>query len=215
MRDIAIYGAGGFGREIACLIRRINDAAQQPQWNFIGFFDDGVPPTTDYPYGPVLGGMDKANSWDSPLDIAIAIGTPRVIETIVSKITNPNISFPNVISPDLILLDKDTCTMGRGNIICTGCLISYNTRIGDFNQFNGFITIGHDASIGNYNSFMPGVRVSGEVTIGNKNFWGFNSGILQQKTVGDNVTVGVGSIIFRKPKDGCTYMGVPASMVKY
>lgn len=25
MKDIAIYGAGGFGREVACLIKRIND----------------------------------------------------------------------------------------------------------------------------------------------------------------------------------------------
>ena len=39
MKDIAIFGAGGFGREVACLIKRINK--QQPNtWNFIGFFDD-------------------------------------------------------------------------------------------------------------------------------------------------------------------------------
>ena len=39
MKDIAIYGAGGFGREVACLLRRINE--QAPQWNLRGFFDDG------------------------------------------------------------------------------------------------------------------------------------------------------------------------------
>ena len=39
MRDIAIYGAGGFGREIACLIKEINGV--EPTWNLIGFFDDG------------------------------------------------------------------------------------------------------------------------------------------------------------------------------
>lgn len=38
MKDIAIFGAGGFGREVACLIKRINKI--KPQWNFIGFFDD-------------------------------------------------------------------------------------------------------------------------------------------------------------------------------
>ena len=38
MKDIAIYGAGGFGREVACLIKRINEKA--PTWNFIGFFDN-------------------------------------------------------------------------------------------------------------------------------------------------------------------------------
>ena len=39
MTDIAIYGAGGFGKEVACLIERLN--ARRSTWNFIGFFDDG------------------------------------------------------------------------------------------------------------------------------------------------------------------------------
>lgn len=38
MKDIAIYGAGGFGREVASLIKRINRI--ENQWNFVGFFDD-------------------------------------------------------------------------------------------------------------------------------------------------------------------------------
>jgi len=31
MKDIAIYGAGGFGREVACLINKINEV--NPTWN--------------------------------------------------------------------------------------------------------------------------------------------------------------------------------------
>lgn len=27
MRDIAIYGAGGFGKEVACLLNRINESS--------------------------------------------------------------------------------------------------------------------------------------------------------------------------------------------
>ena len=33
MKDIAIYGAGGFGREVASLIKRINRI--ENQWNFV------------------------------------------------------------------------------------------------------------------------------------------------------------------------------------
>ena len=40
MKDIAIYGAGGFGREIACLIQMINKSEKKPKWNIVGFFDD-------------------------------------------------------------------------------------------------------------------------------------------------------------------------------
>ena len=38
MKDIAIYGAGGFGREVACLIERINKARETPIWNFFSLF---------------------------------------------------------------------------------------------------------------------------------------------------------------------------------
>ena len=38
MNDIAIFGAGGLGKEVACLVNKINE--QEPTWNMIGFFDD-------------------------------------------------------------------------------------------------------------------------------------------------------------------------------
>ena len=40
MKEIAIYGAGGCGREVACIIELINQ--EKRVWNFIGFFDDGI-----------------------------------------------------------------------------------------------------------------------------------------------------------------------------
>lgn len=213
MKDLAIYGAGGFGREIACLVNIIN--AEKPTFNFIGFFDDGRLKGEMNEYGEVLGGIEVLNNWNRPLSIVVAIGNPHIVEKIVSNINNTLIEFPNLISPDVKYLDQKTCSMGVGNVVCTGCLFSCNTQIGNFNQFNGFITVGHDVIIGDFNSMMPGVRISGEVTIGNRNFWGFNSGIIQQKTVGNDVTIGAGAILLRKPKDGCTYVGIPASMVKF
>ena len=40
MKKIAIYGAGGFGREVACLLNKINEV--KLTWELIGFFDDGL-----------------------------------------------------------------------------------------------------------------------------------------------------------------------------
>lgn len=213
MKDIAIYGAGGFGREIACLFRHINQ--KEPTWNLIGFFDDGKTIDFETEYGKVLGGIDVLNNWDKPLSIVLAIGTPKTVRTIVSNITSPFIDFPNIIAPDMIFLDKQNYSIGKGNVFCMGCLVSCNVHIEDFNVFNGFITIGHDAQIGNYNSFMPAVRISGEVNIGNCNFFGVSSVVLQQVQVGNETTVGANSLIIRKTKDGQTYMGCPASIVKY
>lgn len=213
MKDIAIYGAGGFGREIACLINKINE--KKPEWKIIGFFDDGKQKGTRNEYGEILGGINEVNSYPEELALILAIGSPKIVAKIVQNIVSPKIYYPNIISPDTIFLDKDNMSMGQGNIICSGCLISCNVTIGSFNILNGFISVGHDTKIGDYNAIMPSVKISGEVTIGNKNFFGVNSVVLQQIGVGNNTVVGANSLILRKTKDGMTYIGTPASIIKY
>lgn len=213
MKDIAIYGAGGFGREVACLLKRIN--AQVPQWNFIGFFDDGKTIGYSTEYGKVLGGMKELNAVRRPLSLAMAIGSPEVVKKLVTLIDNEFVDFPNIFSPDTIFLDRDNISFGRGNVVCASCLFSCHVKIGDFNMFNGLITVGHDAQIGNYNSLMPSTRISGEVVIGDCNYFGVASVVLQQVTVGNKTVIGANSTIIRKTKDGNTYMGNPATLVKY
>lgn len=213
MKKIAIFGAGGFGREVACLIQKIND--DKPQWDFVGFFDDGKEKGYKNEYGEILGGVKELNDWEEELAVAIAIGSPKTVELIVNKVTSPNITFPNLISPDIIIADENNYNIGIGNIISYGCLISCNVKIGNFNILNGFIPIGHDTTIGNYNSIMPNVNISGEVSIGDRNYFGVKSTVLQQIRIGNDTTIGANSLILRKTKDGMTYIGNPASILKY
>lgn len=214
MKDIAIYGAGGFGREVACLLNRINNEVE-PTWNLIGFFDDGVKAGEHNEYGKVLGNIDTLNSWAKPLSVVFAIGSPKVVAMLHEKINNENIAYPNIIAPDTLFLDKENVRMGQGNIICSRCLISCNIEIGNFNIFNGSINIGHDASIGNFNSIMPAVKISGGVEIGNRNLLGVNSVILQYKSITDEVTIGASSVVMRNIKQGGTYVGNPAKKMQY
>lgn len=214
MKDIAIYGAGGFGREVACLLHRINNEVE-PTWHLIGFFDDGLNVGDKNEYGEVLGGIDALNNWNKPLAVALAIGSPKVIERIHNKVKNPNIDFPNIIAPDTLWLDRDNATIGKGNIICARCFISCNVHIGNFNILNGYITVGHDTTIGDFNTIMPAVKISGGVNIGRRNFLGVNSVILQYKSIGNDTTIGVSSVVLRNTKDGCTYVGNPAKKIVY
>ncbi|WP_106830943.1 NeuD/PglB/VioB family sugar acetyltransferase [Parabacteroides pacaensis] len=213
MKDIAIYGAGGFGREVACLIRNINKEKQV--WNLIGFFDDGKDISYSTEYGSVLGGIDELNKFTQPLDIVVAIGNPKTVENVISSINNPLIGFPNVISPDVTFLDANNFSMEKGNIICSHCWISCNVHIGSFNTMNVGVTVGHDSIIGNYNSFMPAVKISGAVCIGDHNFFGVSSCVLQQIKIGQNTIVGANSLIIRSTKDEGTYLGNPAVKITY
>lgn len=211
MKDIAVFGAGGFGREVACLIRLINESLDEPKWNFIGFFDDNVElKGTSNEYGEVLGGKTELNTWETPLDIAIAIGSPNALKLVTEGITNPLVDFPNVIAPNVQWLDRNNVRMGKGNVICSGCLISCNVEFGNFNILNGFIPVGHDTTIGSYNVIMPSCNISGGIVMGDCNFMGVKSVVLQYLKVGNNVRIGAGSVVMRNTKDGYLYIGTPA-----
>lgn len=207
---IAIYGAGGLGREVAGGIHRINKESDQ-QWDIVGFYDDNIPVGTPVShYGKIIGNKDALNAVDEPLALAIAVGDPRIRKLIFDSITNPNISFPNLIAPSFKVLDPETFKIGRGNIIQDNCSATCDVTIGNFNVFNGSDVMGHDDVIGDFNVFMPGVHLSGAVTVGNSNLLGVDSVVLQKVKIGDKVTLGAGSVLMTKPKDGSTYIGVPA-----
>ena len=207
--NIAIYGAGGFGKEVACLINRIN--ANGGDWHLIGFFDDSKPygmPVSSY--GTVIGGMDLLASYSEPLAIAIAINDNKTVKRIRESINNPNITFPNLIDPSLFLVDENTFKMGEGNIIQNDCMISCDVTIGDFNLINDHVVVGHDNIIGNFNGLMPAAHLSGGITIGDNNLLGVASVVLQGMVIGNGVTLGANSVLMTQPRDNATYLGVPA-----
>lgn len=213
MKDIAIYGFGGYGREIASIIKSINTV--KPTWNILGFFDDDQSKLgLENEYGKVLGGIDFVNSFDKELSVVMAIASPNVLEKIIKNINNPNLSFPNIIAPTVFFFDKETFNIGYGNVICHHCRVSTDVTMGNFNLINGCCSFGHDVKLGNYNMMQPETRVSGETTIGNKNFFGVRCTILQGLKIGNETRIGAGSFIIRKTKDGQTYFGNPAKMLK-
>ena len=211
MKDLAIYGMGGFGREVACLIKHINQSETEPKWNLIGFFDDGKKIGEECEYGSCLGGLAELNSWQTPLDVAISIGKPEILKNLVASIENDRISFPNIIANDICWYDRETVRFGKGNIISRECQFSCNVQIGDFNIFNYRIDVGHDVAIGNYNSIMTEAKIAGNVTIGDLNYIGVNSVVLQGIKIGNNTTLAAGSVAMRRTKDGYTFIGVPAN----
>lgn len=110
MKDIAIFGVGGFGREVLTLIQAINNVSQQ--WNVVGFFDDGYHVGYSVNGYSVLGGVDELNSWADPLSVVVAIGTPKIKRAVVNKISNPNLSFPTIVHPSVIIGDPNFISIG-------------------------------------------------------------------------------------------------------
>lgn len=211
MKDLIIYGFGGLGHELACLINHINEVSLT--WNVVGFIDDAIAAGTECKYGKVLGDIEVLNAWKTPVNVAVAVGSPKYLKEIPSKITNPLVEFPNIIAPNVFYFDQDAVKMGKGNIITFGCRFSCDISIGDFNILDGCISLGHDVELGSYNLLLPEVRISGLTTIGDQNYFGSRCFAAQCLKIGNENRFGAGSFILRKIKDGGLYMGNPAKKI--
>ncbi len=216
MREIAVFGAGSYGQEIACLIRKINERLEVPVWSFIGFFDDNQELWgTQNRYGKIIGGTERLNAWEDKLDVVVAIANVSVLKKIVNQLDNSRLSFPNIIDPDTTYLDKDTVKMGKGNIVGEITRFATNVQLGDFNIIVNDGVFGHDDVIGNFNVFFPDSRLSGHVSCGDGNLFGVRSTVLQGITIGNNVKLAAGCLLMNDAMDGFTYRGNPARKTQF
>lgn len=213
LKDIVIYGAGGFGKEIACLIKSINK--EKATWNLIGFIDDTLEKGFKNQYGSVLGGLNYLNSYQDSKELAvvISIASPKTIRKLVKEIKNQKIYFPNLVAPNTKFFDAKAFQMGQGNVIFFGCRFSCDVVVGNFNLFNGQVALGHDVEVGDCNVFGPSTRISGNTKVGDTNFFGLQAIILQGLEIGSNTRIGVNSVVMKNTENGFLYFGNPAKRI--
>lgn len=212
MKDIAIFGAGGFGREVLALIKEINKVS--PIYHIVGFFDDGHAIGEKINGLPILGKTEELNAWSTDICVAVSIGKPNIKKNIIEKISNSKVRFPTLIHPNVIIGDPDYVKIGEGCIICAGNMITTNIEIGDFVILNLGCTVGHDTVVRDYAAFMPSCNISGEVLIEEGVYCGTGVKIINQTSIGKYATIGAGAVVIKSIPGHCTAVGVPAQVVK-
>lgn len=210
MKKIAIYGAGGFGREVHMLIEQINQ--EKKTWNFIGYFDDDLPKEAIINGLPVYGGMAELNDWTEPIALVIAVAEPEIKRKLVLGLKNKGISFPVLVHPDAKIGEYNL--IGDGAIITAGCIITVNVTVGKHVILNLYCTVGHDSVLGDYSSYMPSVNISGEVVTGEGVYVGTGAQIINQRIVGKDTIVGAGATVVTDLPAKCTAVGSPAKVIK-
>lgn len=209
-KDIVIYGAGGFGREVHQLIDQINTLKKE--YNILGFIDDSVPSGSLVNGLPILGGINFLKKIKKNISVAIAIASPSFLKNFNSLIENSKINYPNLIHPSVIF-DYKHNQIGFGNIITYNCHLTRNIRMGNFNLLNTRVSFGHDVSIGSFNVFMPNVQISGGVNIKDSNFFGLNSSVLQDLNIGNNNIINACTLLTKNIPDNRKYFGIPGRRI--
>lgn len=209
MKKLIIIGAGGFGREVAWLVERINK--QNPSWNILGFIDDnGEFKGREINGYKVLGGCETIKEYPNAY-VVCAVGASKVRKKIIDKIGKCN--FATLIDPSVEL--SDFVRIGEGSIICANTIITVNIEIGSHVIINLDCTIGHDAVLNDFVTLYPNVNVSGMTVTGTCCEVGTGTQIIQGKRIGDYSIIGAGAVVVKDIPSKCTAVGSPAKPIKF
>ncbi|KAB2851596.1 MAG: NeuD/PglB/VioB family sugar acetyltransferase [Ignavibacterium sp.] len=209
MKNLYIVGSSGLAREIAQLVKQINDT--KTTYNFLGFITDNKDEVgMEILYGKIVGNDAWLIDKKEECSIIIGIGFPQIRAKLFKKYSEYEyFNFPNLLHPTTIF-DFDTNVLGKGNILTAGCIFTNNIKIGDNNLFNLNCTIGHDSIISNSNVINPTCCISGNVELGDCNLLGTGAQVLEKVKIGNSTIIGGGSLVRKPVSDNTRVAGVPA-----
>ena len=211
MDKVLIVGAGGFGREVLEIFKTQNK--QKKQWEILGFIDDSKEKWNQIVNGfPVLGGLDWLIENKADVCCVCAIGDPIIKKKVVDKLESHGVNFCNAIDPSVIM--SEFIELGKDVIICAGCILTVNIKIGNHVIININSTVGHDAVIEDYCSLMPTVKINGNNHLHVGVYVGTGATFIHQVSVGAWSTIGAGSVVIKDIPSDVVALGVPAKVIK-
>ena len=205
---LGIYGAGGLGREVNIIAKKINQ--KEKRWEKIIYIHDFD--TTEDVFGTIVYPFNEALELFPEIEITIAVGEPSARVKLYDKVKKNNIKLATLIHPGVYI--DETTFIGEGVTICEGVTITSCVSIKDNVYIQPHAVIGHDIKIGMHSIIGTNSEIGGNNTIGDRVFVGFMVGTLQGLTIGDDVEISAGSIVFRNIEPGVIVMGNPARIIR-
>jgi sugar O-acyltransferase (sialic acid O-acetyltransferase NeuD family) len=206
---LAIYGCGGYGREILIEARNLYSDKE-----FI--FVESSPTKGNVCGIEVVSHAEFVKNFNG-YKFIMGVSNHKVRKKISLQLVDAGLEPHNHFSSSSIVNSKEN--IGEGVIFNSMSMITDNVKIGKFCQFNIYSYVAHDCTIGNYVTFAPKVACNGNVIIKDNAYIGTGA-VIKQGTaekpiiIGESSIVGMGAIVTKDVKDGETVIGNPAKPFK-
>lgn len=213
MKQIAIYGASGLGREVIPMAKS-RWASEVGPYELV-FVDDN--PSDGMMNGYVVVTYEQ---WlarpTSSRHINIAIANSAIREKLVKRCVADGVHFFEVRAPNVVQMDG--VVLGAGAILSPFVTLTSNIRIGCHFHANLYSYVAHDCVIGDFVTFAPSVKCNGNVVIEDHAYIGANAVIKQGQpgrplVIGRGATVGMGAVVTKSVPAGTTVVGNPARLL--
>ncbi len=215
---IAVYGAGGFGREV---VPPAFEIAAMPTQGHADPVDLVFVSDVAEEVGTIVNGFRvisyrelRDEGTDRLISVAIADSAAR--RAIAGKCERDGFRFAEIRARSH--RRYHFCVVGAGAIACENTIFSTNTRIGRHFQCNFYSYVGHDCVIGDFVTFAPRVNCNGWVVVEDDAYIGTGAMLRQGSpdkplVIGKGATIGMGAVVTRDVPPGVTVVGNPARVL--
>lgn len=203
MRKLALYGSGGFAREVLMLLEDMGMAERVHAL----YESDEL-----WKERPVSGITTQPISRFDPTttDLVLAVGSPQARRKMHASLPTET-RYPTLVHPDARI--HRSTSVGEGSIICAGCIVTCDIVMGRHVQLNLATTVGHDCRLDDFVTTAPAVNISGNCMLGAGSYFGTNVCLREKITVAADVIVGMGAVVIGDlPETGGVYVGSPARL---
>lgn len=210
MRQFAIFGASGFGREVMPLARQQLANSQE---DFHLVFVDDNPSELILNGHKVMTYSEWIEAEGTSLHACIAIANSNVRQKLVERCIADGVGFFEVRAHNVVQLDN--VELGEGAILNPFVTLTSNIKIGKHFQANIYSYVAHDCVIGDYVTFAPGVMCNGNILIEDHAYIGTGAVLKQGQpgqplVIGRGAVVGMGAVVTKSVLPGETVVGNPA-----
>lgn len=210
MKHLIIIGARGWGREVYGIALACIKAGADIQVK--GYLDDKKDALDGYlDYPPIISSVE--NYQVQPDDVFVcALGSVKWKEHYINLILQKGGQFISLVHPTAII--GHNSKIGVGCIISNYAAISCDVTIGNYVTMSAKSGIGHDGKVGDFCHISALDNISGFVTIGNRVTIHPCADITPHRQIGDNATIGTGSVVINNVKANTTVFGNPAKKME-
>lgn len=200
---LAIYGPGGFGRELASFARRDR--------NVVFVSDAGHEIGRSINEIPVLS-LDGLSSVED-VEIVIAVADAAIRRKLAQKCEDRGFRFGELTARSHERGDQ--VAIAPGAVFCGFTSVTADARIGVHFHANIYSYVAHDCTVGDFVTLAPGACINGNIIIEDDVYIGTGA-ILKQGTsdkplrIGKGAIIGMGAVVTKDIPPGMVVVGNPA-----